>query len=192
MRGCASWMHSATGRSGPRPPWSGRRGCRRRWSRGWGGAKAALGGARGGSPWVIEGRERAGAIERLEMPRPPVVLRPDVDAAPPVLSPEQAGALEQIRTIGVEHFGVALLDGVTGGGKTEVFFEAAADTLRAGRQVLILLPEIALTHAFLDRFEKRFGARPAEWHSEMTPVQRARVWRGVNDGSVRAVVGARS
>ena len=87
---------------------------------------------------------------------------------------------------------MALLDGVTGGGKTEVFFEAVADTLRAGRQALILLPEIALTHTFLERFTKRFGTRPAEWHSDMTPAQRARTWRGVLDGTVRAVVGARS
>ena len=90
------------------------------------------------------------------------------------------------------HFGVALLDGVTGSGKTEVFFEAVADTLRAGRQALILMPEIALTHSFLDRFARRFGTRPAEWHSDMTPAQRTRTWRGVNDGTVRAVVGARS
>ncbi len=87
---------------------------------------------------------------------------------------------------------MALLDGVTGSGKTEVFFEAVADTLRAGRQAMLLLPEIALTHSFLDRFARRFGTRPAEWHSDMTPAQRTRTWRGVNDGTVRAVVGARS
>ncbi len=73
-----------------------------------------------------------------------------------------------------------------------MFFEAVADTLRAGRQALILLPEIALTNTFISRFTKRFGTKPAEWHSDMTPVQRGRVWRGVLDGSVRAVVGARS
>ena len=89
-------------------------------------------------------------------------------------------------------YSVSLLDGVTGSGKTEVFFEAVADTLRAGRQALILLPEIALTHTFLDRFTRRFGTRPAEWHSDMTPAQRTRTWRGVLDGTVRAVVGARS
>jgi primosomal protein N' (replication factor Y) len=101
-------------------------------------------------------------------------------------------ALADIRALDVNRFGVALLDGVTGGGKTEVFFEAVADTLREGRQALILLPEIALTHSFLDRFAKRFGNRPAEWHSEMTPAQRTRTWRGVMNGTVRAVVGARS
>ena len=86
----------------------------------------------------------------------------------------------------------ALVDGVTGSGKTEVFFEAVADCLRAGKQALVLLPEIALTNTFLARFERRFGERPAEWHSDMTPVQRNRVWRGVMNGQVRAVVGARS
>jgi primosomal protein N' (replication factor Y) len=154
--------------------------------------KAALVGTTGVSASVIEGLERAGAVERLEMPPPPIVLPPDPEATATILNPEQQAALDQIVALDAGRFGVALLDGVTGGGKTEVFFEAVADTLRAGRQALILLPEIALTHTFLDRFTKRFGTGPAEWHSDMTPVQRAKVWRGVLDGSVRAVVGARS
>jgi primosomal protein N' (replication factor Y) len=154
--------------------------------------KPALVGASGVSSSVIEGLERAGAIEKLEMPAPPVVMPPDPDDNPARLSPEQQSALDQILALDVHKFGVALLDGVTGGGKTEVFFEAVADTLRAGRQALVLLPEIALTNTFIDRFTRRFGTRPAEWHSDMTPVQRAKVWRGVLDGSVRAVLGARS
>ena len=117
---------------------------------------------------------------------------PDPDAAIPVLSHDQQAALEQIQEGGPNAYSVSLLDGVTGSGKTEVFFEAVADTLRAGRQALILLPEIALTHTFLERFTRRFGTRPAEWHSDMTPAQRARTWRGVLMGDVRAVVGARS
>ncbi|MDB5622242.1 MAG: primosomal protein [Devosia sp.] len=154
--------------------------------------RTALIGATGVSPSVLDGLERVGAIEKLELPAPPIVLPPDPDSSVPKLSPEQQRALDQVTALDPHQFGVALLDGVTGGGKTEVFFEAVADTLRAGRQALILLPEIALTHTFLDRFTKRFGTRPAEWHSEMTPLQRARVWRGVLDGTVRAVVGARS
>ncbi|MHA6689112.1 primosomal protein N' [Devosia sp. A449] len=154
--------------------------------------KAALIGATGVSPSVIEGLERAGAVERLEMPPPPVVLPPDPDGAIATLSPGQQQALDQIAALDVNQFGVALLDGVTGSGKTEVFFEAVAETLRAGRQALILLPEIALTNTFIARFTKRFGTKPAEWHSDMTPLQRAKVWRGVLDGTVRAVVGARS
>jgi len=155
-------------------------------------AKTAIVGASGVTPSVIEGLERAGALERLTIPAPPIALPPDPDAAPPALSAEQALALDQIRQIDPKTFGVALLDGVTGSGKTEVFFEAVADTLRAGRQAMVLLPEIALTHSFLDRFARRFGTRPAEWHSDMTPAQRTRTWRGVNESTVRAVVGARS
>jgi primosomal protein N' (replication factor Y) len=154
--------------------------------------KTALVGASGVSGSVLDGLERCGAIQRLEMAPPPVVLPPDPEAGTTALSQAQAAALADITRLDPHQFGVALLDGVTGGGKTEVFFEAVAQTLRAGRQALILLPEIALTNTFIDRFTKRFGARPAEWHSDMTPAQRARVWRGVLDGTVRAVVGARS
>ena len=155
-------------------------------------AKSAIVGASGVSASVIEGLERAGALERLEVAAPPIVLRPDPDETAPTLNEEQAAALAQIRALDPRKFGVALLDGVTGGGKTEVFFEAVADTLRAGRQAMVLLPEIALTHTFLERFARRFGTRPAEWHSDMTPSQRARTWRGINNGTVRALVGARS
>ena len=154
--------------------------------------KPALIGASGVSSSVLDGLVRAGAVEKIEIPPPPVVLPPDPDDSPAQLNPEQQKALDQILALDAHAFGVALLDGVTGGGKTEVFFEAVADTLRAGRQALVLLPEIALTNTFIDRFTRRFGTRPAEWHSDMTPAQRAKVWRGVLDGTVRAVVGARS
>lgn len=153
--------------------------------------KTALVGASGVSASVIEGLVSAGTLERVELPRPPVVEAPDPEYAPPVLNEGQQAGFDQYLAMDAG-FGVALLDGVTGSGKTEVFFEAVADALKAGRQAMILLPEIALTHTFLARFTARFGVKPAEWHSDMTPVQRARVWRGVNDGSVRVVVGARS
>lgn len=155
-------------------------------------AKSAIIGAAGVSASVVEGLEKSGAIERIERPPPPVALPPNPDADPPTLSTEQAAAFAQIRDLPVDQFGVALLDGVTGGGKTEVFFEAVADTLRAGRQALVLLPEIALTSTFVQRFTKRFGTKPAEWHSDMTPAQRTRTWRAVLNGDVRAVLGARS
>jgi len=154
--------------------------------------RSALIGAAGVSASVVDGLEKSGAIAKIEVPPPPVALPPDPDAAPPTLSEQQAAALAEITDIGVDSFGVALLDGVTGGGKTEVFFEAVAETLRAGRQALVLLPEIALTSTFVARFTKRFGTRPGEWHSDMTPVQRSRTWRGVLNGDVRAVLGARS
>jgi len=146
-------------------------------------AKAAIVGASGVSASVVEGLERAGALERLDVPSPPIVEVPNPNFAPPRLNEEQTAALADIRALDAMRFGVALLDGVTGGGKTEVFFEAVADTLRAGRQTLILLPEIALTHTFLARFTRRFGTRPAEWHSDMTPAQRARTTQVAGDVS---------
>jgi primosomal protein N' (replication factor Y) len=89
-------------------------------------------------------------------------------------------------------FSVTVLDGVTGAGKTEVYFEAVAETLRQGRQVLVLLPEIALTAHWLQRFGERFQAAPQQWHSELTQTQRRRTWRAVADGTAAVVVGARS
>ena len=107
-------------------------------------------------------------------------------------SDQRAAAAELKATLAKGGYSVTLLDGVTGSGKTEVYFEAVADTIRRGRQSLILMPEIALTAQFLDRFAARFGVRPAEWHSELSPRRRARTWRAVADGEVAVVVGARS
>ena len=89
-------------------------------------------------------------------------------------------------------FHSALLDGVTGAGKTEVYFEAIAEALKNNKQVLLLLPEIALSNAFLDRFKKRFGCAPALWHSHLSTGQRKTTWRGVAEGETKVVVGARS
>jgi len=155
-------------------------------------AKSAIAAAAGVSSSVVDGLERAGAIARVETPPPPVALPPDPDAAVPTLSADQARALAEVRGLDAHKFGVALLDGVTGAGKTEVFFEAVADTLRAGRQALVLLPEIALTSSFVSRFTRRFGTKPGEWHSDMTPPMRTRTWRAVLNGEVRVVLGARS
>jgi primosomal protein N' (replication factor Y) len=118
---------------------------------------------------------------------------PDPDFAATSLTDEQEAAVRTLReAVAADAFSVTLLDGVTGSGKTEVYLEAVAAALAAGRQVLILVPEIALTADFLDRFATRFGARPAEWHSDVAPRRREKVWRGAADGDVRAVVGARS
>ncbi|MGH7037247.1 MAG: replication restart helicase PriA, partial [Stellaceae bacterium] len=89
-------------------------------------------------------------------------------------------------------FGVTLLDGVTGAGKTDTYFAAVAATLAAGRQVLVLLPEIALGAQWLERFRARFGALPAQWHSEVSAAERRETWRAVAAGRAGAVVGARS
>ncbi|TGR95187.1 DEAD/DEAH box helicase, partial [Mesorhizobium sp. M2E.F.Ca.ET.209.01.1.1] len=112
------------------------------------------------------------------IPPRPVVAAPDPNHALPELMPDQNVAAEKLRAaVGAQVFNVTLLDGVTGSGKTEVYFEAVALALEKGKQVLILLPEIALTHAFLERFQDRFGAKPAEWHSDLPPKMRERVWR---------------
>ncbi len=89
-------------------------------------------------------------------------------------------------------YSVTVIDGVTGAGKTEVYFEAVAEVLRQGRQVLILVPEIALSAPFLTRFEARFGVRPAAWHSDLSPPQRRRTWRAIVEGRVPVLIGARS
>ena len=127
------------------------------------------------------------------LPPEPVAEKPDPDFAPPDFTADQSAAAAALKaTLATGGYSVTLIDGVTGSGKTEVYFEAVADTIRRGRQSLILMPEIALTAQFLDRFAARFGVRPAEWHSELSPRKRARTWRAVADGDVSVVVGARS
>jgi 16S rRNA (cytosine1402-N4)-methyltransferase len=79
----------------------------------------------------------------------------------PELSPEQQEVSDELlAAVKAQEFAPFLLDGVTGSGKTEVYFEPMAEAIRMGRQVLVLLPEIALTENFLKRFEQRFGAEP--------------------------------
>lgn len=155
-------------------------------------AKKRLMEAAGVSAAVIDGLASSGALIRAELPRARQRL-PRPDFARPDLSEAQAQAAAQLREAASQRvFSVSLLDGVTGSGKTEVYFEAVAEALRAGGQVLLLLPEIALTTQFLERFEARFGCRPAEWHSGVSAKERARVWRAVAEGEAKAVAGARS
>lgn len=140
---------------------------------------------------VVQGLAEAGALERVEIPAPKRP-RPDLSLAGPLLSPAQrAAAKDLIAKVGAG-FSVTLLDGVTGSGKTEVYFEAVAAALRAGRQVLVLLPEIALSAQWLKRFEMRFGVEPTQWHSEVGGKERRRAWRDVALGDALVVVGARS
>ena len=155
-------------------------------------AKGALAETAGVSGSVIDGLAEAGTLQRMALPRSRLPA-PKADFAPPELSEAQSYAAHALReTVKAGGFSVSLLDGVTGSGKTEVYFEAVAEALDQGRQALLLLPEIALTSQFLARFEARFGCRPAEWHSGVTPSQRARLWRAVAEGEARAVLGARS
>jgi primosomal protein N' (replication factor Y) (superfamily II helicase) len=145
------------------------------------------------SSGVIDGLIAEGTLEVLVLPPDPVAPRPDPDHAVPQLSNIQQAAAASLRdTVEARHFAVTLLDGVTGSGKTEVYFEAVAAAIRAGRQTLILMPEIALTAQFLDRFAGRFGASPAQWHSQLGAPLRSRTWNAVAAGEVSVVVGARS
>ena len=162
---------------------------------GFDGSAADLARAAGVSAGVVKGLIDDGvlAIEVVE----PVARFDAPDLARPraPLNPSQSAAAGALRAMMDEGgFNVALLDGVTGSGKTEVYLEAVAHALAAdpNAQVLVLLPEIALTQAVIARFEDRFGARPGEWHSDVAPPARRRVWEAVAAGRCSIVVGARS
>jgi primosomal protein N' (replication factor Y) len=147
----------------------------------------------GVSAGVIDGLVDEGVLETLALPPEPVARPPDPSHAVPDFSDAQRAAADALRaSVEAGGFSVSLLDGVTGSGKTEVYFEAVAAAIRARKQTLILMPEIALTGQFLDRFAARFGVRPAEWHSEVPPRRRARTWAAVADGEASVVAGARS
>ncbi len=147
----------------------------------------------GVSSSVVKGLEKLSVLEAVSLPAEDEIPVPDGSEAGFELSDMQRGAAEQLReTVLKREFVVSLLDGVTGSGKTEVYFEAIAACLQAGRQALVLLPEIALSSQWLSRFERRFGVRPVEWHSDLTQGERRRNWRAVIEGRAKVVVGARS
>lgn len=148
----------------------------------------------GCSASVLRGLVQAGVVCGYAAPVPERTFAvPDPDRPAPALNPDQRRGADVLaeRAAG-DAFCVVVVDGVTGSGKTEVYFEAIAAALRRGRQVLVLLPEIALGAQWLRRFEARFAAAPAQWHSDLTAAQRRETWRAVADGRARVVVGARS
>jgi primosomal protein N' (replication factor Y) (superfamily II helicase) len=163
--------------------------------RAFGGAPVTLGElaeAAGCGTSVVKGLVKLGVLAEDEAPK---------DSPYPILTPKGDAQLEGdqviagaalVKSVAAEVYSAILLKGVTGSGKTEVYLEAVAETLRRGNQALVLLPEIALTSEFLTRVEARFGARPAEWHSGITMTERRRVWRMVGQGDASLVVGARS
>jgi primosomal protein N' (replication factor Y) (superfamily II helicase) len=147
----------------------------------------------GVSPGVVDGLVDEGTLETLVLPPEPVARMPDPDFMQPAFAQAQREAADKLReAIARGGYAAALIDGVTGSGKTEVYFEAVAENIRRGRQALILMPEIALTGQFRDRYAARFGVRPAEWHSQLTQRMRARTWAAVAAGEASVVVGARS
>lgn len=141
---------------------------------------------------VVDGLVKSGNLVDIAIPEREFP-RPSAHHAQTLFEGDQIAAVDALRSCAdADNFSVTLLDGVTGSGKTEVYFEAVARTLEKGRQALIMLPEIALTSQFLDRFARRFGVKPVEWHSALSPIERGRIWKGVATGKVRCVVGARS
>ena len=149
----------------------------------------------GVSSGVIKALVDEGVLGQILTDPDPGFGPPDLDLTGAALNPSQAAAAKAlIDLVQTGGFGAVLLDGVTGSGKTEVYLEAAAAALAKDpdAQVLVLLPEIALTQAVLARFEQRFGARPAEWHSGIAPPRRRQIWEAVVSGQCRIVVGARS
>ncbi len=148
--------------------------------------------AAGVTPEVVRKLVALGALESVSLPPPPAFEAPDPARAPVDFSAAQAAAAEVLRGRVGAGFSATLLDGVTGSGKTEVYLEAVAAALARGEQALVLLPEIALSAQWLERFRRRFGVTPAEWHSDLNAVQRRRTWRAVAEGEARVVVGARS
>ena len=146
----------------------------------------------GVSAGVIDGLIDEGTLETLVIPPESVAKVPDPDHNLPELSEAQSAAAQTLKEALRGGFSAFLVDGVTGSGKTEVYFEAIADNIRKGRQTLILMPEIALTTQFLNRFESRFGVRPAEWHSQLGSRKRARTWSAIGQNEASVIVGARS
>ncbi len=116
-----------------------------------------------------------------------------VDCGDIKLNTEQQAAAEEIgRDIDTGDFSVTLLDGITGSGKTQVYFDVAWRAYSKGKSVLLMMPEISLTTQFIKRFEKRFGAPPVVWHSNLTAARRRDIWRGVLNGKIKMLVGTRS
>ena len=142
---------------------------------------------------VVKGLAAQGAVIEIDTPRDAPFLPLDPERPGKPLTEDQQAAADALRlAVRSGRYGTTLLKGVTGSGKTEVYLEAVADCLRAGRQALVLLPEIALTSEFLHRVEARFGAKPAEWHSGVTMTERRRAWRMIGQGEAQLIVGARS
>lgn len=109
------------------------------------------------------------------------------------LNEEQSFAAAKIASaIDNGGFSVYLLDGITGSGKTQVYFDSAWRAYEKGKSVLLMMPEIALTAQFISRYQKRFGAPPVIWHSNLTAARRREIWRGVLQGKIRMIVGTRS
>ena len=149
--------------------------------------------AAGVGPGVVKGLADAGALAPVPLGPERAFATPDPFHNLPVLEGAQAEATTALRqTVAEGAFSVTLLEGVTGSGKTEIYLEAIAACLEQGKQALVLLPEIALSAQWMERFTRRFGTQPAIWHSEVGQRARRLTWHGTADGTATVVVGARS
>jgi primosomal protein N' (replication factor Y) len=155
-------------------------------------AKGALAAEAQCSVGVVDGLVEAGILVEVAIPEPRLPIPDPLHHVTQFADAQARAAHTMHAAADVAAFSVTLLDGVTGSGKTEVYFEAVAGTLERGRQALIMLPEIALTSQFMDRFARRFGCPPVEWHSALSSAERARAWRAAATGEAKVVVGARS
>lgn len=143
-----------------------------------------------------------GAVLSMAMSVPAAFEEPkkEKDLTPEIGAPEmhhltdeqQAAAKQLVAAAEAQAYNASVLDGITGSGKTEVYFEAIDAALKQSKQVLVLLPEILLTTQLRSRFSRRFGFDPVIWHSSVTPAQRRDAWRGIAKGEVKLVIGARS
>jgi primosomal protein N' (replication factor Y) (superfamily II helicase) len=142
---------------------------------------------------LLKGLAACGALQAAQDARDAPIPQPDADAMQVALSDAQRASADQlVAAVQSRSFKPVLLDGITGSGKTEVYFEAMAQVIREGGQALVLLPEIAMTRQWFDRFKARFGCAPVEWHSDLTATARRRGWRAIAEGRAPVVVGARS
>jgi primosomal protein N' (replication factor Y) (superfamily II helicase) len=108
-----------------------------------------------------------------------------------ILNNEQKHSYNELIKFG-KNFSVSVLQGITGSGKTLVYFERIKDIINNNKQALVLLPEIFLTNQFKKRFEEYFGFEPAVWHSKITPKNKRKIWQGIINNKVKLVIGARS
>lgn len=134
--------------------------------------------------WLLEGRRRVlrDSYEGMEVPRETLELTGEQQAA--IQTVEEAREKQEARTF--------LLQGITGSGKTEVYLRLTARALQAGRQVMVLVPEIALTGQIVKRFKAWFGGAVAVAHSRLSPGERADVWCRMRSGQARVLIGVRS
>ena len=141
---------------------------------------------------VIKTMIDAGVLEPFQIEAKKSFALPNANFAKVNLTPEQQAAADILCAKVGNGFSVTLIDGVTGSGKTEVYFEAVSQALQSGKQVLIMVPEISLTTQWLGRFEKRFGVKPACWHSGLGTRERIDNWIGIVENRAKVIVGARS